>query len=289
MNTEQEALPGETQSQEKSRSTAWLIRCSQEQKDFFQKVSAESGKNAADFILSSIENYKIKSNLSENSAIQKDLQESEYLIERLTSLIRSKILVLSEKEIQFQSDLELHNNEKRNLQKNYEENEKILKEEFENQSEKIIENFTTQIQNLENTNEELKKNHEITFDKLLQKQGDLENRLQQKINENQILQKQVSDSMRLYESVEERNTELKKTSEKFEKENEELKKQSDRCYQLDKLIDQLNHKIEIMQMTHEQEIKYLHSEHELKLKIKEQEIENIWQNKQTVHSHSQAQ
>jgi hypothetical protein len=42
-------------------------------------------------------------------------------------------------------DIEAHNKEKNNLEKEYEEKEKILKEEFGSNTEKITQSFTTQI------------------------------------------------------------------------------------------------------------------------------------------------
>ncbi|MES2613830.1 MAG: hypothetical protein V4591_00270 [Bdellovibrionota bacterium] len=273
MNMEIEAT-NEMAINEKTRSTAWLVRCSPDQKDFFQKLAAESGKNAADFISAALESYKIKSNFTENLEIQKELTESEYLIERLTSLIRSKILLLCEKELQLEKDRTLCHEEKNNLQDEFEKKESEYKLNYDKIIEKMQNEFDAEKQSLEQENKEKDKKQDELELILKQKSDDLEEKIRQKTNECQIYQKQVSDSMKLYESVEERNSELKKSIEKIEKENLELKKHADRSFQLDKLIDDLNHKMEIIQITHEQELKRLLMEYELKIKIKEQEVEN---------------
>lgn len=274
---------------EKSRSTAWLIRCSPEQKDFFQRSAAESGKNAADFVISALENYKIKVNLNENSKIQKELQESEHLIERLTSLIRSKILILSEKEIQLQTSIEELNIERSSLQQDFAQKEIIIKDGFEEAIEKLSENFQQQNHELEIKHEKQMKLSNENYLILEKKFEELEIKLRQKENESQIYRKQVSDSMKLYESIEERNSELKKLLSKLEEENTLLKQQlekanqlekqqSDRAIQLEKRLYELDHKMQIMAVTHEQELKRLQLEQELKIKIKEQEVENKYRN-----------
>ena len=86
------------------RSAQFYLRCTPEQKDFFQKVIAGSGRNGAELFSEAIENMQVKE--SDDPNLIKELAEADRLLDRLGKLIRSEIYLVAEAKRQTQSEHE---------------------------------------------------------------------------------------------------------------------------------------------------------------------------------------
>jgi hypothetical protein len=253
----------------KSKSTSWLVRCSSEQKDFFQRLAAESGKNAGDFLHDAMENFVLKSTLQESPQLQKEMSEAEFLIERLSSLVRSKIYLLCEKERQMKEEQEKILQEREAKHHLFEEEKARLEDQYEHWQEKEKQRQDDEIQSLKE-HFETEKRHWDKERLILQEDTQRqEEKIKQLSVDVSLYQKQLSDAMKLYENADLRNQELKRSLEQAETRNNELKKIADAYAQQEKQLEQLQHKMEIMQITYDQEKKFLIAEHELRLQLKQ--------------------
>ena len=83
----------------KKSPTAWLVKCSQTQKEILQKKAAESGKSVAQFLVDSVQLSSMKESFEgANSQTPKEFGEIDNLLERLNHLIYAKVYMLMEKE-----------------------------------------------------------------------------------------------------------------------------------------------------------------------------------------------
>ncbi len=259
------------------KSASWMIRCAPAQKEFLQEAVYRSGLNVADFLVQAAKDAEAVPKTKAETELDKDLSEMDGLIERLTRMMRAKLVFAHEAQ---KSSAE----EQRVMILKQEQNEEELARQTEEASKQIQdirealeEEFLQKKQHCEKSLEDSNKVWEEKCTELNGINERLESNLSHKIQESKIREKQYADSVRLHENIEEKNTELKTQNETLKKELEELRKYKDSCVEkisyLEKQENILTHQLEIQKMKQEDEVKRLGSEYELKCKIAEFEIE----------------
>ena len=194
----------------KKNTTAWLVKCSHEQKEILQKKAAESGKSVAQFLVESVQMSAMKEVLSDaNKETKKEFSEIDNLIERLNHLIYAKVYTLIEKE-KMAEDLKIsltrkedecekdYQELKENLTKEYTEKKDILKNEVELVLKDERQKYTSEI-----------KQKEIELISASEKIEHLEQKVKNFERDKEIIQKQYTESMRSYEIADERLMELR--------------------------------------------------------------------------------
>lgn len=204
----QEDLNEKTES--KKSPTAWLVKCSQEQKELLQKRAAESGKSVAQFLVDAVQTSSIKEALTgANNETQKEFSEIDGLLERLNHLIYAKVYTLIEKE-KNADELKVSLTRKENeCEKDYQDLKDKLEKEYSEKKD-ILKNEVEQI-----LIEERQKNNVIFVQKeqeclsLQEKNEQLEAKVKKLERDNEIAQKQITESKHSYEIADERLMELR--------------------------------------------------------------------------------
>ena len=194
----------------KKSPTAWLVKCSQEQKEILQKKAAESGKSVAQFLVESVQMSAMKEVLTDaNKQTKKEFSEIDNLIERLNHLIYAKVYTLIEKE-KMAEDLKTsltrkedecekdYQELKENLTKEYAEKKDILKNEVDRVLNEERQKYTSEMKQ--------KENELITSSEKIEL---LEQKIKNLERDKDVLQKQNTESMRSYEIADERLMELR--------------------------------------------------------------------------------
>jgi uncharacterized protein (DUF1778 family) len=115
----------------KKNSTTFLVRCSQEQKEILQKSAAESGKNAAQFFVDTVMESKSNTAFYKASESQKkEFAQIDTLIERLSSILRAKMITMIEQENQLSEQQKSMAEREHHLGKDYEEFKDDLEKEY---------------------------------------------------------------------------------------------------------------------------------------------------------------
>lgn len=116
--------------EERASNTPWQIRCTTEQKRFFQKFVESTGMNAADAVMKSFEAFRIQIE-DDNNESKQILLEADSLVSRLQKMIRSQLVTAIEKQKQCDEERKELSKEKDKYQSFYEETLSKIKSEFE--------------------------------------------------------------------------------------------------------------------------------------------------------------
>ncbi len=192
----------ETQ-EERVSNAPWQIRCSPEQKRSFQKFVEGTGMNASDAIMQAFEAFKIQ-NEEENSESKKVLLEADSLIMRLQTMLRSQLLTAIEKQKQCSEEKNSLEEEKTKYYNYYADIMSKLEKEFEEKKGILEKNFEEKLKNFQDQFEVQVKNKELECMNLNEKYEKLESDFQRLERDKNTLQKQYTESMRLYEISDER-------------------------------------------------------------------------------------
>ncbi len=245
--------------------TSYLVRCTIEQKEFLQKIIAESGQAAAQF-LTQAASYAVEKN-SGNAFLDENIAEVDILINRLSRLVKSKFHTAIEKEKQLEEMLKDNESIKLELEKRINSIQDKIELELNEKRKNLEQEYFDKEESLSSKLMLEKSEFEKREEKLLEEKKILQEKLSQKEKEYVIREKQYADSVKLHQNIEERNLELKKQNEEFKSKIVELEKFKDDSKYLEKERNDLLSKIELMKAIHEQELKNLHVEFELKSKI----------------------
>ncbi len=188
--------------EEKVSNTPWQIRCSPEQKRFFQKFVEATGLNAQEAIARAFEAFKIQS--SDDSQSKKVLFEFDSMIERLQSMMRSQIIVALEKQKQCDEEKTQLESEKSKYQSFYDETLSKIKTDFETEKTSLKMELEEKFKTSQIQFEIQLKNKELEFVKFNEKYEKLDADFQRLDREKSTLQKQYTESMRSYEISDER-------------------------------------------------------------------------------------
>lgn len=275
---EQEGSEVFEKNENKKLQTAWLVKCSYEQKEILQKKAATSGKNVAQFLVESVQNAEIKENiLSGSKENQKEFMEIDNLLERLHRLIYAKIYTLIEKENAAEA-LKINLIEKNNdCQKDYEELKNCLIQEYSLKNETLGEEFKTKFelekQNL--TQEIAAKDQEIILKS--ERIEELESFIEKLKREKDILQKQYKESMRSYEIADDRILELNGKVKKLEGNLLDFENTKRQYSQLEKDFIKLQAQYDALIQTETLKREYLEKDlrREFEIALKESKKSNI--------------
>jgi len=194
----------------KKSPTAWLVKCSQEQKEILQKKAAESGKSVAQFLVESVQTSAMKEVLTgATKETQKEFSEIDNLIERLNQLIYAKVYTLIEKE-KMTEDLKTSLTRKEDeCEKDYQELKDTLTKEYTEKKD-ILKKEVDQvlIDERQKYGEDIAKKEQELLS-LREKNEQLEGKIKKLERENEIAQKQITESKHSYEIADERLMELR--------------------------------------------------------------------------------
>lgn len=260
----------------KKNSTAWLVKCSQEQKEILQKKAAESGKNVAQFLVDSVQTSAIKEALSvANKETKKEFSEIDNLIERLNNLIYAKVYTLIEKE-QTAEELKTSLARKENdCQKDYQDLKSQLTKEFDEKKSQLKHELDLIL------SEEKKKYQEEISKKELESIGfqekieQLDAKIEALEREKNTLQKQYTESMRSYEIADERLMEFRLKIKDLEEKLKNFDSTREKNNSLEKEVTVLQVKLE--SLVKEEALKREYFEKDLKREF-EMKISQLKQN-----------
>lgn len=229
----------------KKNPTAWLVKCSHEQKEILQKKAAESGKSVAQFLLNSVQMSAMKEVLNDaNKETQKEFLEIDNLIERLNHLIYAKVYTLIEKE-KMAEDLKTSLTRKENeCQKDYQELKNNLTKEMDERREQLKnEAEFTLVEERQKFNAELsKKEQELMLS--IEKVEQLEIKCSNFERDKNTLQKQYTESMRSYEIADERLMEFRLKIKELEEKLKHFEATREKNNSLEKEVTVLQVKLE---------------------------------------------
>lgn len=251
--------------------TSYLIRCTNEQKEFLQKTIVASGQTAAQFLVEAA-NFASQKN-SEDLLLTEELAQVDSLIGRLTRLMKAKVYLAHEKEMQISEELKALDNEKSALETLKQKKMSEIEEEL-NARRTLLENEFLGKEELRQIQiQEEKKEWEGRIHMLQEEVNRLQTSLKQKAQESAVREKQYLDSVKLHENIEQRNVELKQINEELKCEILELKNKWESMTIIEKERDELKTKITLLEALHKQELKNIYHEFELKSKILIHEVE----------------
>jgi hypothetical protein len=257
------------------KSTTWPVRCSQAQKETLQSLAYASGQAVADFLVYAAKQASPQTKAE--TALEKDLVEVEGLIERLTRIMKAKVVVAHETQkqcLESTQELQAHR-----VQMETELQEKLRSFEDELQSRRtaLEDEFISKESEWEKALKDVNEAWEKKWLQTKEVQEGLESELQQKNQEAKNREKQYADSVRLHESIEQRSFDLKAQNEEVRKKVTELEKHKETTEQnaqyFEKQVVELKHQLDIQKVKNEEELKHLESEYRLKCKVMEYEIE----------------
>ena len=249
----------------------WQVRCSAEQKRHFQNAVSESGLNASEFLERAVQAMRVSE--SENDEIKSVYAEADGLLSRLQALIRAQIGIALEKQQQFeekQKNALLREEEASGyydeLKTKLEAEHETRKLELEASAKQEVETFSKQ-----STAELEKKNRENIF--LQERLEKLDLELSQLQQDKSAIQRQYTDSMRLYEIADDRLMEAKKTIMMQEDKLKNYESLKDRCIFLEKEVAVLQVKND--SVIREEALKREYLEKELRLELSNKNDNNI--------------
>ena len=229
----------------KKNPTAWLVKCSHEQKEILQKKAAESGKSVAQFLVESVQISAMKEvSTCANKETQKEFSEIDNLIERLNHLIYAKVYTLIEKE-KMADDLKTSLTRKENeYQKDYQELKNNLTKEMDERRVHLKnEAELTLVEERQKFNAELsKKEQELMLS--IEKVKQLEIKCSNFERDKNTLQKQYTESMRSYEIADERLMEFRLKVKELEEKLKHFEATREKNNSLEKEVTVLQVKLE---------------------------------------------
>ena len=86
-----DALKDEKNEQKKGLSQNWVIRCSQEQKEFFQKMAAKSGLAHAEFLFKAL--CEFDDEKLEDEELEKIVCEVDFYAKKIQNIIKSNAIL----------------------------------------------------------------------------------------------------------------------------------------------------------------------------------------------------
>ena len=198
------------QNETRKNTTAWLVKCSHEQKEVLQKGAAESGKSVAEFLVESVQRSALKDALSgANASVQKEFSEIDNLIERLNHLIYAKVYILIEKE-KTADELKVSLTQKENeCGKDYQDLKEKLEKEYSEKKDLLKNEVEHVLMGERQKNKEVFVQKEQELLSLREKNEQLEGKIKKLERENEIAQKQITESKHSYEIADERLMELR--------------------------------------------------------------------------------
>jgi len=258
-----------------SKTTSYIVRCTPAQKETLQSLAFASGHNVADFLVLAAKQASPKT--KEETELEKDLSEMDELIERLTGMLKAKVLVAHEVTKRSQEEKNSLNKERMKT----EEELVFLKEESANEIEERKQELELQFKQKELEWEKALKDVDVAWQSkwvaLKELSEKLESDLLQKTQEIKVREKQHSDSVRLHETIEQRNFDLKARNDELQKKLSQLERYKEttehHLQQLEKQTVEYKHQLELQKTKHEEELKHLEREFDLKAKVLELEIE----------------
>ncbi len=262
----------------KKNPTAWLVKCSHEQKEILQKKAAESGKSVAQFLVDSVQMSAMKEVLSgANKETQKEFSEIDNLIERLNHLIYAKVYTLVEKE-KITEDLKTTLVQKENeCQKDYQElKNNLIKEMDEKRAHLKTEAETVFVEERQKFSAELLKK-EQDLKNAIEKIEQLEIKCSNFEREKNTLQKQYTESMRSYEIADERLMEFRLKIKELEEKLKNLEATKEKNNSLEKEVTILQLKLDSLAKEEILKREYLEKDlrREFEIKIMKLKQENI--------------
>lgn len=260
----------------KKSPTAWLVKCSQEQKEILQKKAAESGKTVAQFLVDAVQTSSIKEALScANKETQREFAEIDGLLERLNHLIYAKVYTLIEKE-KVAEDLKISLTLKENeCEKDYEILKEKLVREFDEKNEKIKNECELILkEERKKQAEELnKKENELILS--MEKIEQLEEKIKRLERDKDVLQKQYSESMRSYEIADDRLMECKVKIKDLEEKVRDYESIKGKNIALEKEVTVLQIKLESLAKEEALKREYLEKDLHKEFKIKLMNMEKM--------------
>lgn len=257
---------------EKISNVPWQIRCSPEQKQFFQQFVAQSGMSAQEVIARSFEAFRIQ--IADDSPSKKVLLEFDSLIGRLQTMMRSQILAALEQQRQCDDEQKCLQVEKQKYQEYYEEVLAKLESEFELKKQALESQIQKENLKLkeEYENNLLEKEKEFTFLKEKIEKFEIENQALKR--EKDVLLRQSSDALRNYEIADGRIFELNLKVKKLEESILKYEKIEQQNFQLEKELMKLQ--VQYEGLIKEEEIKreYLEKDLRREFEAKLREIKN---------------
>jgi uncharacterized protein (DUF1778 family) len=262
------------------KNTTWPVRCSQAQKELLQSLAYASGQNVADFLVTAAKQASPQTKAE--TALEKDLVEVDGLIERLTRVMKAKVMVAHEVQKQAEEstkELEAH---RAQIETELQEKRNAVESELLGMRQALEDDFHKKEHEWEKALEDVNQAWEKKWLAVKEIQERLESELQQKNQEAQVREKQYADSVRLHESIEQRSFDLKAQNDEIKKKLVELEKYKEATEQslpfFEKQVAELKYQAEIQKVRHEEELKHLEKEYELKCKLIEHEIDKKLRN-----------
>jgi hypothetical protein len=231
--------------EERVSNTPWQIRCTAEQKRFFQKFVESTGLNASEAVLKAFESFQIQSE-DENNESKKILLEADILVSRLQTMIRSQLVTALEKQKQCDEERNLLEKEKDKYQFFYDETLNKVKFEFEEERTSLINKLQEESNNIKSRYELKEKESEKEFITLKEHCEILESKLQLIEREKASIQKQYSESLRLYELTDENLLEQKIKVKNLESKLNDYNNLKNKVFDLDKENSALKMKMDYL-------------------------------------------
>lgn len=217
---------------ERISNVPWQIRCSPEQKQFFQQFVAQSGMSAQEIIARSFESFRIQ--IAEDSPSKKVLLEFDSLIGRLQTMMRSQILVALEQQRQCEDDQKSLQDEKQKYHEYYEDVLTKIEAEFELKKQLFESEAQKEMSKLKEEYANRLLNNEKEFILLMEQKENFESENKALKRDKEILSKQASDALRNYEIADGRIFELNLKVKKLEETILKYEKVEQQNFQLEK-------------------------------------------------------
>lgn len=255
---------------EKISNVPWQIRCSPEQKQFFQQFVAQSGMSAQEIITRSFEAFRIQ--IAEDSPSKKVLLEFDSLIGRLQTMMRSQILAALELQRQCDEDQKSLQEEKQKYHEYYEDVLTKLEAEFELKKQIIESEAQKESHNLKEDYENKLLENEKEFILLREGLEKFESENQSLKREKEILSRQSSDALRNYEIADGRIFELNLKVKNLEEKISRYEKVEQQNFQLEKDLMKLQVQYDGLVQAEELKREYLEKDLRREFEVKLREI-----------------